>query len=83
MANKPHWTDDQPQTTPNIEYIKDVLSLDEMLDQDQALMLHSNDLPIMLKTKRYYQSRQLRKRSQIAPRPLPVTPVQNVPLITL
>lgn len=41
------------------------------MDENQALMLYSNRLPILLKTKRYYQRRDLRRRSQNTPALLP------------
>ena len=41
------------------------------MDEDEALMLYSNRLPIMLKTKRYYQRNDLRRRARQAAAPLP------------
>ena len=36
MEKKPYWIGEQPQVTPKIDLIKDVLSLDE--NSDQALI---------------------------------------------
>lgn len=41
------------------------------MEENEALMLYSNRLPILLKTKRYYQRSDLRRRSRLAPAPLP------------
>lgn len=41
------------------------------MKENEALMLYSNRLPILLKTKRYYQRRDLRRRAAKAPAPLP------------
>lgn len=49
----------------------------------QALMLHSNRLPILLRTKRYYQRRDLRWRASRKPAPLPSHAAQNPRLIQL
>ena len=49
----------------------------------QALMLHSNHLPIVLKTCRYFQRSDLRRRSRITPTPFPVNQVASPLLINL
>ncbi|MCV2891282.1 type IV secretory system conjugative DNA transfer family protein [Ruegeria aquimaris] len=41
------------------------------MDEDQALMLYSNRLPVLLKTKRYYQRADLRRRARKSTAPLP------------
>ena len=38
---------------------------------NEALMLHSNRLPVLLKTKRFFKRGDLKRRSKIAPAPLP------------
>lgn len=53
------------------------------MDEDQALMLHSNKLPILLNTRRYYKSGTLKRRSKIKPAALATTPVGAVPLVHL
>ncbi|WP_273281350.1 type IV secretory system conjugative DNA transfer family protein [Pseudooceanicola atlanticus] len=41
------------------------------MEEDQALMLYSNRLPVLLNTKRYYQRADLRRRARRASAPLP------------
>ena len=45
MMNNPIWTGQQPQATPYIEYIKEVLSLEEKVPEDNELSFgYSNPL---------------------------------------
>ena len=53
------------------------------MDDKNALMLHSNDLPILLKTKRYYKRGDLKRRSKKAPAPLPTGAAMPPNLIQL
>jgi len=41
------------------------------MDENEALMLYSNRLPILLKTKRYFQRGDLRRRANISPATFP------------
>ncbi len=49
----------------------------------EALILHSNQLPLILKTRRYFERSDLRRRSQITPAPLPNATAGQPPLIQL
>ncbi len=53
------------------------------MEDDQALMLHSNALPVMQTTRRYYQRGRLNRRSKIVPASLPATPNGASALIPL
>ncbi|WP_158623130.1 type IV secretory system conjugative DNA transfer family protein [Pseudorhodobacter sp. E13] len=53
------------------------------MDENQALLLYSNRLPILLKTKRYYQRADLRHRAKKSPAPLPQTGGRTPRLIQL
>jgi type IV secretory pathway TraG/TraD family ATPase VirD4 len=41
------------------------------MDENEALMLYSNRLPVLLKTKRYYQRSDFRRRARLIPAPFP------------
>ncbi|WP_306046586.1 type IV secretory system conjugative DNA transfer family protein [Nioella sp. MMSF_3534] len=53
------------------------------MEENEALMLYSNRLPILLKTKRFYQRGDLRRRARKTPAPLPQTGGQTPRLIQL
>lgn len=53
------------------------------MKENEALMLYSNQLPVLLKTKRYYRRGDFRRRSQRSPAPLPMNNGQHPPLIKL
>lgn len=53
------------------------------MKDNEALMLHSNRLPILLKTKRYYQRGDLTRRSGRPPAPLPSNPGVQPTLVRL
>lgn len=53
------------------------------MKENEALMLHSNHLPILLKTKRFYQRGDLRRRAKRTPAPFPSNPSRQPPLIKL
>ncbi|MEL6414273.1 MAG: type IV secretory system conjugative DNA transfer family protein, partial [Pseudomonadota bacterium] len=53
------------------------------MKDNEALLLHSNQLPVLMKTKRYYQRSDLNRRSKIKPAPLPVCANQSPSLIQL
>ena len=53
------------------------------MKEHEALMLHSNRLPVLLKTKRYFKRGDLHRRSKITPPPLPTNQVASPPLIRL
>lgn len=53
------------------------------MKDNEALMLHSNRLPILLKTKRYYKRSDLNRRAGRPPAPLPSGNAQHPPLINL
>ena len=53
------------------------------MEDNEALMLHSNRLPVLLKTKRYYQSSSLRRRARKMPAPLPQSSGQTPRFIQL
>lgn len=53
------------------------------MDDNEALLLNSNRLPVLLKTKRYYQRADLRRRARKAPAPLPQCSSRPPTLITL
>ena len=53
------------------------------MKQKQALMLHSNRLPVMLKTRRYFKHGVLKRRSKLAPSALPQNPGGQPSLIQL
>ncbi len=41
------------------------------MKENEALMLHSNRLPVLLRTKRFFKRGDLKRRSRVAPAPLP------------
>lgn len=53
------------------------------MKENEALMLYSNRLPVLLKTKRYYQRGDLRRRSKCAVAPLPHNPTVQPRFIQL
>jgi type IV secretory pathway TraG/TraD family ATPase VirD4 len=53
------------------------------MEENEALMLYSNRLPILLKTKRYYQRGDLRRRAKRSPAQLPQNVLQHPTLIQL
>lgn len=53
------------------------------MKEHQALVLHSNRLPTILKTRRYFQQWQLRQRARCQPAPLPIGSVQFPRLVQL
>lgn len=53
------------------------------MEENEALMLYSNRLPILLKTKRYYQRGDLRRRAKRPVAPLPQNILQHPTLIQL
>lgn len=53
------------------------------MEEDQALMLYSNRLPVLLKTKRYYQRADLRRRARKSAAPLPYQATRAPVLIPL
>lgn len=53
------------------------------MKDNQALLLQSNNLPVILKTKRYFNRASLQRRSAKAPAVLPTNPSGHPPLIQL
>ena len=53
------------------------------MKENEALMLHSNRLPVMLKTRRYFKRGDLRSRSRKKPARLPLASTNPPPLIQL
>lgn len=52
---------------------RSLLTADEIrtMDDDQALFIHSNRRPALIRTTPYFKNRRLRKRTQLPPPPLP------------
>ena len=64
---------------------RNLMNADEIrtMGDDQALFIHSNQRPALIRTTPYFKNRRLRKRSQIPPPPLPTAdnePVQYLKL---
>ncbi len=64
---------------------KNLMNADEIrtMPDDQALFIHSNQRPALIRTKPYFKVRRFRKRTQIPPPPLPTIddgPVQYLKL---
>jgi len=53
------------------------------MEETEALMLYSNRLPILLKTKRYYQRADLRRRAKVSPAPFPQSGSRSPQIIQL
>ncbi|SNZ20094.1 type IV secretory system conjugative DNA transfer family protein [Cohaesibacter gelatinilyticus] len=53
------------------------------MKDNEALLLQSNNLPVILKTKRYFQRADLRRRSSLSPAQLPNAPGGQPPVIKL
>ena len=64
---------------------RSLMTADEIrtMDDNQALFIHSNRRPALIRTTPYFKNRRLRKRTRIPPPPLPATdngPVQYLKL---